>query len=181
MTIIAPEVIERLETFEEIADAARMVSLDMDGGRWTLGDLANQCARKWGENTIGDLAAEIRIAKAQTLRDYARVARRFPFAVRNAFQDAPLTFSHFRTACAAGDDAELWLAKAADDVLSVAALAREIKIATGKPVPPRKLWEGDVAVGLDSDGDRMLYFCQDPFTGLEMHKTYRAVVYEVAE
>jgi hypothetical protein len=171
-------VIESLDTFEQIADAARMVSLDMDGGRWTLGDLANQCARKWGENTIGDLAAEIRIASKKTLYQYAKVSARFDLSTRVAFQDAPLTFSHYRAAMVAGADAELWLAKAADDVLSVAALAREIKIATGKPVPPRKLWEGDVAVGLDSDGDRMLYFCQDPFTGLEMHKTYRAVVYE---
>jgi hypothetical protein len=146
MTTIAPEVIESLETFEAIADAARMVSLDMDGGRWTLGDLANQCARKWGENTIGDLAAEIRIASKKTLYQYAKVSARFDLSTRVAFQDAPLTFSHYRAAMVAGDDAELWLAKAADDVLSVAALAREIKIATGKPVPPVKLWEGEANV-----------------------------------
>jgi hypothetical protein len=146
VTTIAPEVIESLETWEEIGDAARLVASDLDTGRFTLGDIANRCARVYGTDSIGKLAAEIRVAKRQTLYEYAKLAARFQPSARAEFMDMGLTFSHFRAAAADGENAEYWLAKAADDGLPVAALAREIKQATGKPVPPVKLWEGECIV-----------------------------------
>jgi hypothetical protein len=179
--VINADVIESLSTWEELADAGRTLALDLDAGRFALGDVGARCATVYGDDSLGKLAADIGIARSHTFREYVRVSRGYGLVTRGTFQEAGLSWSHFREALRAKDDAELWLSRAADDGLTVAALAREIAAAIGARVPPRKLWEGDVAVGLDSDGDRMLYFCQDPFTGLEMHKTYRAVVYEAAQ
>jgi hypothetical protein len=181
MTTIAPEVIESLVSFEEIADAARLVAADLDTGRFTLGDIANRCARVYGRDSLGQLATEIRVAKRQTLFEYAKVAARFEVSARAEFVEAGLTFSHFRAAVRAKDDAELWLARAADENWNVAEMARAIAAAIGKPVPPRKVWEGLVGLDVDRNGDRALVYCEEPFTGLVMHATYRAVVYEVAE
>jgi hypothetical protein len=58
-------------------------------------------------------------------------------------------------------------------------LPEEKDSAIGEPLPPRKLWEGRVALGIDQDGDRILYYCDEPFTGLgPKDMVYRAVVYE---
>lgn len=157
MTMIVPDVIESLVSFEEIADAARLVAADLDTGRFTLGDIANRCARVYGMNSIGYLAAEIRVAKRQTLYEYAKVAARFEVSARAEFVDAGLTFSHFRTAMRAGADAELWLARAADEGLPVAELARQIAGAIGQPVPPRKLAEFTATVGTHGYGVLYLF------------------------
>lgn len=135
MTLIDQAVIEQLDSFEALADAARAVSLDMDAGRWTLGDIANKVERSYGENMIGKLAAELRMENAGTLRDYARTAKAFTPALRNRFSEAPLSFSHFRTAAAAETPelAEYWVAQAADNLWAVAELRRQMgKTKTGQ-------------------------------------------------
>ena len=48
---------------------------------------------------------------------------------------------------------------------------------TGKPVPPRLLWEGEVSVSIDQYGDRCLSYVKDPFTGVA-DGIYRVKVYE---
>jgi hypothetical protein len=142
MTTLAPEVIESLSTWEELADAGRTLALDLDAGRFALGDVGARCATVYGDDSLGKLAADIGIARSHTFREYVRVARAYQPVIRATYLEAGLNWSHFRIALADAERAEYWLAKAADDVLSVAALAREIKIATGKPVPPLKLYEG---------------------------------------
>jgi hypothetical protein len=128
--------------WETCVSAGIALAQNLDAGRWGLGDLALTVERRYGQDSVGKFSSEIGMAKAQTLRDYARVARRFPSAIRNAYSDSPLTFSHFRATIRAGEDAELWLARAADDGLNVAELARQIAAAIGQPVPPRLLWSG---------------------------------------
>lgn len=129
-------------SWEECVSAGIVLAQNLDAGRWQLGDLAGTVTTAYGEDSIGAFASEIGMAKAQTLRDYARVARRFPSAIRNAYVDSPLTFSHFRATIRAGEDAELWLARAADEGLTVAELHRQIAAAIGKPVPPKLLYSG---------------------------------------
>jgi hypothetical protein len=146
VTTIAPEVIEMLNTWEEISDAGRALAMDLDAGRFALGDVGARCASVYGDDSLGKLAADIGIARAHTFREYVRVARGYGLVTRATFQEAGLSWSHFREALRAKDEAELWLSRAADDGLTVAALARQIAEAIGKPVPPAKLWEGRAIV-----------------------------------
>ena len=176
MTTIPLEVIESLETWEELADAGRALALDLDAGRFALGDVGLRCIKQYGDDSLGKLAADIGIARAHTFREYVRVARGYGLVTRATFQEAGLSWSHFREALRSKDDAELWLARAADEGLVVAELSRQIAAAIGKPVPPRLLWEGEVSVSIDQYGDRCLSYVKDPFTGVA-DGIYRVKVY----
>jgi hypothetical protein len=141
--VINADVIESLSTWEELADAGRTLALDLDAGRFALGDVGARCASVYGDDSLGKLAADIGLARAHTFREYVRVARAYQPVIRVTYLEAGLNWSHFREALRAKDDAELFLARAADDGLTVAALAREIAAAIGARVPPVKLWEGE--------------------------------------
>jgi hypothetical protein len=144
--VINPDVIETLSTWEELADAGRTLALDLDAGRFALGDVGARCATVYGDDSLGKLAADIGIARAHTFREYVRVSRGYGLVTRATFQEAGLSWSHFREALRTKDDAELWLSRAADDGLNVADLARQIAAAIGKPVPPVKLAEFEAVV-----------------------------------
>jgi hypothetical protein len=181
MTTLAPEVIESLSTWEELADAGRTLALDLDAGRFALGDVGARCASVYGDDSLGKLAADIGIARSHTFREYVRVSRGYGPVTRGTFQEAGLSWSHFREALRAKDDAELFLARAADDGLTVAALAREIAAAIGARVPPRKLWEGEATIWHEHFplGDITHLACG--VAPLPEDVLVRVVVYEVAE
>jgi hypothetical protein len=163
--------------WEALTSAGREMTETADRQRWQLGDLANRVTRVYGSESLKKFAGEINIPNHKTLWDYSRVAARFEKSVRNEFP--ALSFTHFRTALRAKDDAEAWLVQAQDNGWPVAELNRQIAAAIGEPVPLRKLWEGRVALGVDQNGDRILYYCDEPFTGLgPKDMVYRAVVYE---
>ena len=170
MTTIPLEVIESLETWEEIGDAARLVASDLDTGRFTLGDIANRCARVYGTDSIGRLATEIRVAQKRTLYDYAAVAARYELRARAHYSDLGMTFSHFKAAMRAGEDAELWLAQAADNGWPKAELVRQIAAAIGKPVPPRKLYEGAGMMHPHGHGATIYMDAEDVPAGLERQR-----------
>jgi hypothetical protein len=170
VTSLAPEVIERLETWEEIGDAARLVASDLDTGRFTLGDIANRCARVYGTDSIGKLATEIRVAQKRTLYDYAAVAARYQLCARSHYSDLGLTFSHFKAAMRAGEDAELWLDRAADEGWPKAELARQIAAAIGNPVAPKLLWSGETTLWVTEDGWAM------EMSGGDFHEGQRVTV-----
>jgi hypothetical protein len=128
--------------WETLVSAGITLAQDMDARRFDMGDLGALVTTRYGDNSLGKFSSAIGMANADTLRRYVKVARTFEKRIRVQYLEAGLTFSHFRVAAADGENAEYWLAKAADDGLPVAALAREIKQATGKPVPPRKLYDG---------------------------------------
>ena len=146
------------------------MAADLDTGRFTLGDIANRCARVYGKDSVGKLADEIQVAKRQTLYEYAKVAARFEVSARAEFQAVGLTFSHVRTAMRAGDDAELWLARAADNGWPVAVLHRELAAALGKPVPPRKLYEGAGMMHPHGHGATIYMDAEDVPAGLERQR-----------
>lgn len=151
---IAPEVIalDGLgDSWEELVSTGIELAQHMDLHRWAIGDIGCKVQTKYGQDSMGRFASEIGIANAQTFRDYTRVARRFESSTRNAFLGSPITFTHFRAAMRAGADAELWLARAADEGWSVAEMGRQIAAAIGKPVPPKLLWSGDTALGYICD------------------------------
>jgi hypothetical protein len=163
VTSIAPEVIESLSTWEELADAGRTLALDLDAGRFALGDVGARCATVYGDDSLGKLAADIGIARSHTFREYVRVSRGYGLITRGTFQEAGLSWSHFREALRAKDDAEIWLSRAADDGLTVAALAREIAAAIGARVPPRLLYSGE-AVVLAVEGYSIAFHANTPVT-----------------
>lgn len=178
MTTIAPDVIDTLTKWEELADAGRALALDLDTGRFALGDLGARCATVYGDDSLGRLAADIGIARAHTFREYVRVARRYDHVTRGTFQEGGLTFSHFRAAIRAGDDAELWLARAADEGWPVAELTRQIAAAIGAPVPPRKLAECEAVVGESAAGLFLVPRGGD-CSALGVGQRVRVVVYEL--
>jgi hypothetical protein len=130
------------DDWETVVSAGIALAQDMDGHRWQLGDLAGLVEKRYGTDALGTYASEIGMARKATLKEYRRVAARYTPDIRMAFSEA-LSWSHYQAACRAKDDAELFLARAADDGLTVAALARQIAAAIGARVPPVKLWEGE--------------------------------------
>lgn len=152
-------VIDTLSTWEELADAGRVLASDLDAGRFSLGDVGLRCETVYGANSLGQLAADIGLARANTLRQYTRVSRRFDPVSRGTFLDAGLNWSHFRESMRAGADAELWLARAADEGWNVSELHRQIATAIGKPVPPRLLLDCE-AVVLDCDGGHVTLYIE---------------------
>jgi hypothetical protein len=177
VTTIAPEVIESLEKWEEIADAARLVASDLDTGRFTLGDIANRCARVYGTDSIGKLATEIRVAQKRTLYDYAAVAARYQLCDRAHYSDLGLTFSHFKAAMRAGEDAELWLDRAADEGWPKAELNRQIAAAIGARVPPVLLYSGRGVVWQYADTNRPYLVLHDDVTALAQGLSVTVKVY----
>jgi hypothetical protein len=126
--------------WEALTSAGRAMTEAADRQRWQLGDLANKVTRVYGSESLKTFAGEINIPNHKTLWDYSRVAARFEKSVRNEFP--ALSFTHFRTAIRAKDDAELFLVQAQDNGWPVAELARQIAAAIGRPVPPVLLYSG---------------------------------------
>lgn len=141
--------------WEALTSAGREMTAAADRQRWQLGDLGNKVQRVYGAESLKTFAGEINIANHKTLWDYSRVAARFEKSVRNAFP--ALSFTHFRTAMRAKDDAELWLVQAQDNGWPVAELHRAIAAAIGQPVPPRKLAEFTATVGTHGYGVLYLF------------------------
>ena len=159
------------DEWETLASAGRAVMQDLDSGRWLAGDIANRCATRYGETSLTKFAADVGIARAGTLREYARVAKFYPRATRVAFGDeAGLSWSHFREALRAKDDAELFLVQAQDNGWPVAVMAREIAAAIGKPVPPRKLYEGAGMMHPHGHGATIYMDAEDVPAGLERQR-----------
>jgi hypothetical protein len=132
------------DDWEALASAGREVMQHMDTGRWLAGDIANRVTRQFGEDSLGKFAADIGIARRQTLYTYAQVSARFDNSLRGEFP--ALSWSHFRAAVRAKDDAELFLVQAQDNGWPVAELARQIAAAIGARVPPVLLYSGRARV-----------------------------------
>jgi hypothetical protein len=128
------------DDWEALASAGREVMQHMDTGRWLAGDLALRVEKKYGTDALGKYASDIGIASRETLKKYRQVSERYEKGTRGAFP--ALSWTHFRDAMRAKDDAELWLVQAQDNGWPSAVMAREIAAAIGARVPPRKLWEG---------------------------------------
>ena len=138
------------DDWEALASAGREVMQHMDTGRWLAGDLALRVEKRYGTDALGKYAADIGIAQRATLKAYRQVAARYEKEIRIAFP--ALSWSHYRAALRAKDDAELFLVQAQDNGWPVAELNRAIAAAIGAPVPPRLLWSGDVRIVTDGEG-----------------------------
>jgi hypothetical protein len=140
------------DDWEALASAGREVMQHMDTGRWLAGDLALRVEKKYGTDALGHYAADIGIASRETLKKYRQVSERYEKGTRGAFP--ALSWTHFRDAMRAKDDAELWLVQAQDNGWPSAVMAREIAAAIGARVPPVKLYEGEGKVYIPS-GSRL--------------------------
>lgn len=168
------------DDWESLADAGRAVMTEMDTGRWLAGDLALRVEKCYGTDALGQYAADIGIASKSTLKDYRAVAARYTKDARAAFP--ALSWSHYRTALRAKDDAELYLVQAQDNGWPVAELNRQIAAAIGKPAPPKLLWSGEGYVYTDLEGAPSLNVLLEGLLTLQREITPVVVkVYEVAE
>jgi hypothetical protein len=129
------------DDWEALADAGRSVMQHMDTGRWLAGDLALRVEKKYGTDALGKYAADIGIASRETLKKYRQVSERYEKGTRGAFP--ALSWTHFRDAMRAKDDAELFLVQAQDNGWPVAELNRQIAAAIGARVPPVLLYSGE--------------------------------------
>ena len=168
------------DDWESLADAGRAVMTEMDTGRWLAGDLALRVEKCYGTDALGQYAADIGIASKSTLKDYRAVAARYTKDARAAFP--ALSWSHYRTALRAKDDAELYLVQAQDNGWPVAELNRQIAAAIGKPAPPKLLGSGEGYVYTDLEGAPSLNVLLEGLLTLQREITPVVVkVYEVAE
>jgi hypothetical protein len=163
--------------WEALTSAGREMTETADRQRWQLGDLANRVTRVYGSESLKKFAGEINIPNHKTLWDYSRVAARFEKSVRNEFP--ALSFTHFRTALRAKDDAELWLVQAQDNGWPVAELNRHIAAAIGEPVPPRKLYEGAGVVWQVADIARPYLVLLDDMSALAEGMKVTVKVYAI--
>lgn len=126
------------DEWESLVSAGLQIAEAHDRNRWTLGDLGNKVARRYGEDSLGSYADAVNI-RPTTMYDYTACSRAFSVEDRAAFP--PLTWSHYRAALKAGDQAMLWLARAADEGWRVDELTEALRVAKGENPRPRKLLE----------------------------------------
>jgi hypothetical protein len=109
-----------------------------DGRSWELGDLAGRVAKRYGEDSLGQYATDIRY-NTSTLRDFRRVSAFYPKDVRALFP--LLRWSHYRVAMRVKElEAALdWLERAANDDWPVDALRDAISAVLGEPLKPLKV------------------------------------------
>lgn len=164
------------DEWEELVSTGIELAQHMDTGRWALGDLAGRVEKRYGQDAIGTFAGEIGMARKATLKQYRQVSARYESATRVAFPT--LTWTHFRDAMRAKDDAELWLAQAADQNWPVAELGRQIAAAIGKPVPPKLLYDDMGAVWQVADVARPYLVLLGDMSALAEGMKVRVKVYE---
>jgi hypothetical protein len=167
------------DDWEELASAGREVMQHMDTGRWLAGDLALRVEKKYGTDALGKYAADIGIASRETLKQYRQVSARYQSATRVAFP--ALSWTHFRDAMRAKDDAELWLVQAQDNGWPSAVMAREIAAAIGARVPPRLLYDDMGAVWQVADSVRPYLVLLGDMSALAEGMKVRVKVYAEAE
>lgn len=160
--------------WEALTSAGREMTEAADRQRWQLGDLGNKVQRVYGKASLKTFAGEINLPRHKTLYEYARVAAHYESSIRLDFPT--LSWSHYQSALRAGDQAEHWLAQAADNGWPVAEMARQIAAAIGAHVPPRKLFDAEAVVLFAADCTLTLGLDAD--TPLGEGQKVRVVVYE---
>lgn len=128
--------------WESLTNAGTQARKFMDDSKFFLGDLAGLVTGNHGENALGKYATDIEVNVA-TLRGYERVSGFYPSSAR-AYNS--LSWSHYRLAIRAGDKALAFLAECDKNGWSVSEANRELVRREGKPVPPKKLWDGKLRV-----------------------------------
>jgi len=135
-----------VETWEALCDQGRDAAQDMDGGRWTLGDLSLEVQKQYGRNRISDFAREVNVPVGR-VEEYRTVCRYYPKSVRaDILGDNPLlSYSHFRVAMRFRDIEESieFLMECADGAYTIERSMVEIKKRLNKPVPPPKLLDAE--------------------------------------
>lgn len=162
---------------------------DMDAGRWRIGDLALLIGKQYGEHRIEDFAKSIKVEVGR-VKEYRTVCHFWQKSVRTDILEAcpNATYSHLRIAM------RLKNLQAAMDFVDecsandwTAEFARlELNKRLGKPVPPRRLLDGQAKL-VSGELERLIlellsasFIVNEGLTKLE-GKQVRIVMYEVPE
>lgn len=118
-------VIERKmnDAWEELVTKGQEARELKDDSQWTLGDLALETVKHYGDDSIGKYAYAISVQK-KTLMNYRTVAKKFDYETRSKYKK--LSFSHFATV-ASLEKPEAWLEKADNEELPVEVLRRQVR------------------------------------------------------
>lgn len=163
------------DDWETLVSAGIQIVEAHDRNRWTLGDLAKKCQRRYGSAAIKTYAAAVNV-RSSTMYEYHACATFYNLEDRATFP--PLAWSHYRAALRLKEHelALEWLARAADEEWSADTLTKEIKEFLGEDTP-EKVFDQVKRLETDADGKTPVVFFDG--SDLKVSKRYRVVLYEV--
>lgn len=161
-------------SWEQLADAGRRAADDMDRGRFTIGLLALEVEKDYGNDSIGKFAVDIHVEKDR-VQDYRGVCAYYEKSIRTGIlTECPnLRFSHFKVAKRFGDLASslAFLREANDNAWSCELTRIKAIERLGQPTPPMKL--------LDDSGPLSVVLARVASALGGTDKQVRIVIYEV--
>jgi len=139
-----------IDNWEALCDRGRAAALDMDEGRWQLGDLSLEIQTQYGKNRIADFAKEVNVPVGR-VREYRTVCRYYESSARaEILEDCPLlSYSHLRIAMRFGNIQQSigFLNECADGAFTVERTIVELNKLLKKPIPPPKLLDAECELG----------------------------------
>ena len=100
-----PSLINKLETWEDFISFGLVVRTWKDVSQWVLGDLARAVEKRYGEDSLGKYANDIKV-NPKSLMEYRRVASRYP---KRGDRIPYLSFSHHQRALKSSEPHKLLL------------------------------------------------------------------------
>ena len=132
--------------FADVVKLGIQARVDMDTGRYVIGDLAILLKAHYGDEDVKHFASEIKI-EAKTVYEYKSVCEFYPQAIRAEYiKDC--NYSMLRAAKRLGnlEDAMILLDKAIENVWNSRDIEREVNQAQGQPVQPALVYDGAITV-----------------------------------
>jgi len=130
-----------VDHYETLVNAGLALADDLDGRKWTLGDLSCLVDKAYGQNMLRQFADRINIEAAR-LAEYRTVARYYPRQnpARAELLSRGVRYTHFRDAMRLKDvnDSVQFLHEAADNGWKVEAARVELAKRAGKSIPPAR-------------------------------------------
>lgn len=163
-----------------LVDMARDMKRQMDLFQFGIGDIAATVETVYGQGQLKDFAQRV-VLSTSTTYEYIKLSQYYPAETRAQLSELPISYSHFRTAARFNnlDDSLEFLKDAAANLWTVDQARMEVLERLGKPLPPRKVYEGVVSFPTATGG--LVAFAGDTPEGLIQHKKYRMVLYEIKD
>ena len=177
--------------WESIVSAGIEAQNQMDGGRWSIGDLALLVQTEYGQGSVEQFAKDIKV-ELPSVRGYRTVSqfwsRENSTRVEILATLPNLSWSHFRAAMQlkSVEEATAFLHHAAANDWSVEGCRLELKRRMGKPEPPSKLLDIETVIADMRSGCRVvLELTAEQYTRLldawRDGRKVRVAVWEVAD
>jgi len=161
-------------SFEDLCDKGRVAADALDTGRWLLGEIAHDVQKQWGDPFLETFSIQVAVEKKR-IYEYRNVYRFYAnSAVAEFRSDNPmLRYSHYRDAMRLKtlEDAMVFLNECSALGWTVEQARIKLIERLGKPTPPQKLFDGNLAVG---------QITANLMRTLAGNKVVRVVIFEVS-